>query len=137
MTQGLPGSGKTTYAKELVKNEGYKRISKDDLRSMLDNSIYSKDNEKIIIDLRDEIIEILMDEKCNIIIDDCNFNKFHERDIRYIVDVHNHHGIFEPYEFEIKKFNTPLEECILRDSKREKPVGEKAIREMWEKYIKN
>jgi len=38
--KGLPGSGKTTWAKEqIAKSPGnYKRINKDDLREMLDNS---------------------------------------------------------------------------------------------------
>lgn len=38
MLKGLPASGKSTYAKELVlKSPGkYKRINKDDLRAMVD-----------------------------------------------------------------------------------------------------
>jgi predicted kinase len=31
------------------------------------------------------------------------------------------------------QMDTPLDECIRRDSLREKPVGEERIREMWSK----
>lgn len=34
--KGLPASGKSTYAKELV-NKGWKRVNKDDLRAMIDD----------------------------------------------------------------------------------------------------
>ena len=40
ITKGLPGSGKSTWAKETVDKypNSYKRINKDDLRAMIDNS---------------------------------------------------------------------------------------------------
>ena len=39
LTRGLPGSGKSTWAKQMLdeKPGHYKRINKDDLRAMLDN----------------------------------------------------------------------------------------------------
>lgn len=43
---------------------------------------------------------------------------------------------FSHIEFEILNFNTSLEECIERDSKREKSVGESVIRKMYETYLK-
>lgn len=43
MTIGLPGSGKSTYAKELLRKEPnrWKRINRDDLRMMNDNRLFS------------------------------------------------------------------------------------------------
>ena len=41
--KGLPASGKTTEAKRLVIEENFKRVSKDDLRAMIDNSKWSKE----------------------------------------------------------------------------------------------
>ena len=38
------------------------------------------------------------------------------------------------YDLEIKNFFTPLEERIERDSKRLNPIGEKIIRNTYEKY---
>ena len=47
--RGLPGSGKSTYCKELqAKNPGkYKRVNRDLLREMLDCGVWSKENEKL------------------------------------------------------------------------------------------
>jgi len=57
MTRGLPASGKTTWSKDFVKkHNNWKRVSKDDLREMLDCSVFSRANEKMIIDLRNQII---------------------------------------------------------------------------------
>jgi predicted kinase len=46
---GIPASGKTTWAKEQVKNGGgkWKRVNKDDLRAMVDCGQFSKSNEKV------------------------------------------------------------------------------------------
>jgi predicted kinase len=128
MMQGLPGSGKTTYAKKLVE-QGYKRISKDDLREMLDNGAYTSDNERIMLEVQDSITIKLMSKDCNIVIDGCNFNPYHEGHLAHIAELND-------YEFEIKYLDTPLEECILRDSKREKPLGKKVIKYMYEQYLK-
>ena len=38
------------------------------------------------------------------------------------------------YDLEIKNFFTPLQECIDRDSKRPNPIGEKVIRDTYERY---
>lgn len=48
--------------------------------------------------------------------------------IREIASEHN-------AEVEVKFFDVPLDECIKRDAKRENPVGEKVIRDMYYKYV--
>lgn len=54
LTKGLPGSGKTTWAKEEQKKDSnLVRVNKDELRSMLHNSVHSKGSkvrDKISID---------------------------------------------------------------------------------------
>ena len=50
--RGLIASGKSTYAKQLVEKLGWKRVNKDDLRAMVDNSIWSDKNEKEILTAR-------------------------------------------------------------------------------------
>jgi predicted kinase len=127
--KGLPASGKSTFAKEKLKEGNWKRINKDDLRAMLDDSKWSRENEKLILTLRDEMILACLKSGRNVIVDDTNFAKKHETEIRELAKSYN-------AEVEIKFFDTPLEECIKRDSKREKPVGEKVIREMYNKYLK-
>lgn len=65
----------------------------------------------------------------SIIIDDTNFAK-------------KHHDFWKNWaeklccEFEEKFFDTPLEECIIRDASREKPVGETVIRSMYNQNLR-
>lgn len=130
LTKGLPASGKTTWAKSMVKkNTGsYKRINKDDLREMLDCSHWSKGNEKFVLHMRDGMILAALADGKHVIVDDTNFNSIHERNIRELV-----HGLAK---VEIKEFEVDLDECIRRDAAREKPVGEKVIRDMYNKYVR-
>ena len=39
-----------------------------------------------------------------------------------------------PYELEFKDFFIPVEECVRRDALRPNPIGEKVIRQTWNKY---
>lgn len=130
--KGLPASGKTTYAKEVVeKNAGiWKRVNKDDLRAMLDGSRWSKTNEKFILEIRDIIIRTALHNRRNVIVDDTNLAPFHEDRIRLLA------ADYDGCEVEVKMFDTPLAECIERDRKRDKPVGASVIRDMYNKYLR-
>lgn len=85
LTKGLPASGKTTWAKaKLYNNPGmYKRINKDELRSMLDDGKWSQHNEDFIIKVRDSLILQALEEGKHVIVDDTNFGK-HEDHIRQL-----------------------------------------------------
>ena len=61
------------------------------------------------------------------------------RDIDYIIKaVNNFNKVLKSknqYKIEFKDFtNVPLNICIERDSKRENPLGEKVIRDIFNKY---
>lgn len=128
--KGLPASGKSTYAKRLLdKFPGcYKRINKDEIRAMLDNGKWSKSNEKFVLEVRDCLISMALQEGKHVIVDDTNFAPKHEERIRQLVN--NSAGV------EVKFFDTPLEECISRDLARSNSVGEKVIRDMYNQYLK-
>jgi len=131
MTKGLPASGKTTFAKTLVdKNPNtYKRINKDDLRAMLDNNKHSKDAEKFILNVRDQLILLALENHKHVIVDDTNLAPKHEERIRLLVK--------GKAEFKIKDFtNISLEECLFRDSKRPNPVGKDVILKMYNQFLK-
>ena len=134
--KGLPASGKTTYAKELVAQGNWKRINKDDLRAMLDSSFHSKKNEKFINTVKLAIMSGALASGWNVVIDDTNFFQQHEESIRETVkEIIDFYKI--PIEVIVKFFDTPLEECIARDAKRgAKMVGEKVIRGMHSRYLK-
>lgn len=127
MLKGLPASGKSTWAKEQVKlSKGKtKRVNKDDLRAMIDDGEWSKENEKFILSVRDSIIVDALFQHKNIIVDDTNLAPKHEKDLRHIAEELD-------AEFEIKWFDTPLAECIRRDMLRPNPVGKKVIRRFYE-----
>ena len=128
MCKGLPASGKTTWAKEQVRKHGYKRVNKDDLRAMIDCSKWSKSNEDFIVSVRNFVIMEALGCKKDVIIDDTNFEPKHEAAIRKIAETYSS-------EFEVKFFDTPVEECIKRDARRENPVGEEVIRDMYHNYL--
>ena len=138
MLKGLPASGKSTYAKQLViENENAVRINKDDLRTMLHNSKWSKSKEKEVLKIRDELILFyLKNNKKTILIDDTNFHQKHESTIRTLVKEFNKENN-ENVQFEIDDSfcNTPVDECIYRDSKRSNSVGEQVILDMYYKYL--
>lgn len=126
MTKGLPGSGKTTWARA----QGKKRVNKDDLRDMLDKGVHSSKNEKFILDIRDFIVTVALSEGHDIIVDDTNFAPKHEKRLRELAE--NNNAVFEVKDFT----NVSLEECIKRDAKRDNKVGEKVIRHMYDMYLK-
>ena len=58
---GLPGAGKSTFAKELLRNEPrrWKRVNRDDLRALLDGENFIKENEEFIRhDCKDRISKL-------------------------------------------------------------------------------
>lgn len=130
--KGLPASWKSTWAKEEVaKNpHGTVRVNKDDLRAMCHGSVWGKDNEILICKIRDSIILESLNQWKNVIVDDTNFSKEHFKRVREVADMSD-----SQYTLETKFFDVPVEECIERDSKREKPVWEKVIRDMYMRFL--
>src|SRR5690348_14079600 len=131
LTRGLPASGKTTWAKEQVVREPgrYKRISKDDLRLMV-NNVYSKEHEAFILDARDDLIVLALMHGFSVIVDDCNLNPKHEARIRELVG--------DQAEILIQDFtHVPLETCLKRNRTRTgyALVPEEYILAMHQKYL--
>lgn len=127
MLKGLPASGKTSFARKLVE-EGWTRVNKDDLRAMMHNSHHGKGKESSVIGVRDYVVAKAATTNQNVVVDDTNFNPIHERSLSALAKGYG-------MDFEVKFFDVPLEECIARDAKREKPVGEMVIRDMYNKYL--
>ena len=127
--KGLPASGKSTYARQLIDSEPgrWKRINKDDLRAMLDNGRWSKVNEQLVLKFRDLMIVESLEKGFHVIVDDTNLHTKHEDNIRLMVK--------GTAEVEVKFFDTPIEECIERDRKRANGVGEKVIRDMHRQFL--
>lgn len=127
--KGLPASGKSHFARNLVENSSDTvRLNKDDIRKMLGGT-FTKQKEEQVILMRNVTIINLLDGGYNVIIDDCNLNPKHEEDIRYIVG--------DKADIEIVSFlDVPLEECLKRDRIRPERVSESVIMDMYRKFIK-
>lgn len=128
--KGIPASGKSTEAKEMVRRGRgtFKRVNKDEIRAMIDNGVYSPENENIVKKVRDLIIQQSVKNGINIIVDDTNIRD-KGRNFDEIC------SIVEPLGLDVqvieKPFYIDVNEAIKRDAAREKPWGEKVIRTYW------
>lgn len=127
MLCGLPASGKSTYSRELCDN-GWARINKDDIRAMINNSHWSKENEKQVIEVRDSLIKQYIKAGYDVVVDDTNLDAKHETRLRELSQELE-------TDFEVKFFDVSVKECIHRDALREKSVGKKVILDMYNKYL--
>lgn len=128
LLRGLPGAGKTTRAMELLlEEERIKRVSKSDLRHMLNGGVYSQENEIFIIEMRNIIIREAILKNYSVIVDDTNMNPVHFEAIKDLAKTLKVEAI-------VHDMNTPLQICIERDAQREHPVGEIVIRRMYMSY---
>lgn len=132
--RGMQSSGKTTWAKEFIKeNQDYKRVSRDDIRHMTNGYVFTIENEKIVTEIEYDILSRLILLKHNIVIDKMNLNQeAFERDKTFIqlAAEFGDHDV----EFEVINFPVTLEEAIKRDKKREFQIGEKVIRQTYARY---
>jgi predicted kinase len=130
MLVGLPASGKSTYAKQVVAKDpnNWARVNNDDLRAMLNGSVWSQDYEKMITDARNYLIRDALKRGKNVIIDNLNLNRRHFDDVCKIAQSVNIN--VQVYE---KAFYIELAEALERDSKREgkAQVGETVINKWW------
>jgi predicted kinase len=129
--KGLPASGKSTFAKEqITKDPNTKRVNKDDLRSMLDNSKWSRNNEKFVLKVRDFIVLESLKDGHNVIVDDTNLHDKHIERLKQIAKETN-----SKVEVNDSFLSVSVEECIKRDLKRANSVGEKVIKDMYENFV--
>jgi predicted kinase len=130
---GLPASGKTTWAKAYVSaHNNVIRVNKDDLRAMLHNGEYSKENENIVKKVRDMIMSVGFSNGQTVISDDCNMNPEH---IDQMTKFANWNGV--PVVIRKEFLDVPIGICISRDLRRAsegKKVGAAEIKKMDKEY---
>ena len=134
--RGLPGSGKSTWAKQMVTENpnSYKRINRDDLRMMLDNGTTSNGNEKFVKQVRDMLIVKALADGKHVIVDDTNLSDKSLARIEQLVQEFNKaHN--DQVTIELKEMETSVQECIERDGQRERKVGESVIRKMHRQFF--
>ena len=138
--QGIQGSGKTTWARRWVNeySEHRVRFNRDDIRNML-GKYWVPNRESLINAMYKSFLNQAMLEGYDIVLDNMNLNQKTLAEIKKTVEEFNKWISLSPVDlnYDIKYqtfFDTPLEECIARDAKRENPVGEEVIRNTYNKY---
>jgi Predicted kinase len=130
MTLGLPGSGKSTWAKQYqAEHPETVRVNKDELRAMLHNGKHSNGRENFVLQVRDFVVDQALANGHDVIVDDTNFHPKHRQRMEEIAAKHG-------ATVEVKDFtDVPLEICIERDLHRANSVGERVIRQMYRQYV--
>jgi predicted kinase len=130
---GLPGSGKSTWAVDTINIErSHVRVNKDLIREELKSSgwVWSQAAEKDVIAERDRLINMYFEGGYQVVIsDDTNLAPVHRRRLKELADQNN-------AEFELRVFDTPIDECVRRDSLRtgSAQVGSAVIERMNRAY---
>lgn len=137
-TVGIQGSGKSTYARSIL-TPSTAIIERDTLRHRFQMTHYPEDyldsgvnwekwkwvDEKSISEIEFNLTKELLhdDDIDTIIICETHTSKSRRDSTVHWIKYHN-----VPVSIEWHFLDTDLEECIRRDSMRERPVGEKVIR---------
>lgn len=136
ITRGLPGSGKSTWAKQWVSEDRANRvrINRDDLRTMVDDGEFvEKVTESRIVTLRDAMILQALRKGLSVVVDDTNLPNPVVKQLRKLAEKRG-------AGFRIQDFrDVPLNVCIEQNFWREgnAVVPEKVILDMYNKYVKN
>ena len=126
--QGLPGSGKSFFSKSLIQNnQSWVRVNRDDIRAMFGLK-WNQETEWLVKEVEEMIVKRAIPTEYNVVVDDTNL-------AQSTCERWSNVAKFLDCPIEFKFFNTPIEECIRRDSLRPNPVGEKIITNLYNKYL--
>jgi predicted kinase len=129
ITRGLPGSGKTTWAREQI---GAVRVNRDDLRRMLHGRYlgYSRAEAHVSVAHR-ALVAALLEAGVSVICDDTNLSATVVRELRALAAKSGADVVVKDFT------DVPIEVCLARDAARPDDirVGEEAIRDMHRRYL--
>lgn len=113
--KGLPGCGKSTEAKKLLKKEPdrWKRVNRDDIRNMVDDGFFSKENEDFVSIVSDAIVRKALADGYDVILDNTHLSPQSLKKIHNLAE-----GVGDVQVVE-KAFNEPVSVCLERNAKRE------------------
>lgn len=132
LTRGLPGSGKTTWAKAWVDEDPAHRarLNRDDLRRQMFNKPFlDYAGEQAVTHAQQSAAKALLRSGRDVVVDDTNLRAKY---VRAWIDLSAEAGA----NVRIREFiDVSVDECIRRDAEREQPVGEQVIRGMHDRYF--
>ena len=141
LTRGIPGSGKSSWAKAWVAEdpEHRLRLNWDDMRNMLGPYwVPSRENINKTMLWCAVNAASLCDKPYDMVIDNMNLNPKGWKEYEEWIKTYNasHHAVKTnvQYELEFKDFFISVDECIRRDAMRPHPIGEKTIKDIWRRY---
>jgi predicted kinase len=112
MLQGLQGSGKSTIAAKLIKdNKNTFCVNKDSIRRMTYFEDFNPRHEKMIHLINESLVESLLTMGHNVVVDNMNLGDSNINAYRVMAEKHG-------ADFEVVKTLTPVLECIKRDLRR-------------------
>lgn len=129
LTRGLPASGKTTFARQLVEQSGgrTRRVNLDDLRLMLDFNDggvrHGREHEETVLAVQDQAVLAAIRGGFDVVVDNTHIPARIPNRLKRVVAGQ---ARFEVHDFT----HVPVDECIKRDATRPRPVGEQVIRSM-------
>ena len=134
MVKGIPGSGKSYWAKLWVDKDPLNRvrINMDDLRGMVysNEDIYRGYGSKVevfIAKLCNSAVQQALQSGLSVVVDNLNLGKKNVKRYRSFAKQ-------AKAEFIVHEMDTPLEVCIERNANRERQVPEHRIRQIWEQH---
>ena len=138
LARGLPGSGKSTWAKTWVEEdpENRARVNRDDIRWVLFKQYYlspdahgtTQEKEAQVTHVQNNLTQKALKEGKSVVIDNTNLDPRVFREFGKIASQYEAH-------LTNKDFHIDIEECIRRNNARERVVPEHAIRNMQNNYM--
>jgi predicted kinase len=129
ITRGLPGSGKTTWARA---QGGHVRVNRDDLRRMMHGGpLLMGWSEKQVTLAQNAQVAALLRAGVNVICDDTNLRRETVRELSRLAQECGAEVVIRDFT------DVPLEVCLARDAARpaDERVGEETIRGIYRRYL--
>lgn len=137
LTRGIPASGKSTWAREWVKEAERTRVCRDDLRMALFGRYYplTYEQEEMVTRVEREAVRASLVANRDVVVDAMHLRPKYIREWqKFAYEV----SADLPYEVEVevREFPITLELAEVRDLAREKSVGEEALRGIWSRFMR-
>lgn len=140
LTQGIPGSGKSTWAVRLMRDTSFRRANRDDIRALFgDQSLSLKSFfENEVTAIQHTMVLNALRKGNSVVVDDTNLNAKHIKAFKEVIQNYcNQSG--KVIGFETKTFTVDVKTCVERDKKRGedggRTVGKEVIEKMHKKFV--
>lgn len=127
---GPPGSGKSTWASEIVsKHNDFVKVGRDDLRKQFKNSyVVGEDIEILISKAQDELIQTLLENKYSVVVDNTHCK------IKYIKELVTKYAPISSVSVKYIGSDVNLKELLKRNETRTKKVPVDVIERMYKNF---